>query len=250
MAKRKTQNQNSEQLTFGDYELPEVSVRLVLNETSSLYSTTPIKTPEDAVKVMADLLRGLDREMVCVINMDNKLRPVSTLIPVNYHVVSIGDISSSMVPIANAFKTAIMQNAAACVLLHSHPSGDASPSQEDFDVTKRMVQAGKLLNIPVMDHIVVGAYQGETFSFRENYPDMFYAEPDLSVFPEIDPGKGWCAAEEKGSYEVSDKRQMPVSSGKNDFSRKSVIGRLSEKKEQVAVKDRAAPTHTKNEYSL
>lgn len=132
MAKKKVQNQNSEQLTFGDYELPEVSVRLVLNETSSLYSTTPIKTPADAVKVMADLLRGLDREMVCVINMDNKLRPVSTLIPVNYHVVSIGDISSSMVPIANAFKTAIMQNAAACVLLHSHPSGDANPSNLFF----------------------------------------------------------------------------------------------------------------------
>ena len=136
MAKRTTKNSNSEQVSLYDYQLKEVSVRLVLNETSALYSSEPLKTPDDAVKVMGDLLRGSDREMVCVVNMDNKLRPI------NYNIVSIGGINASMVPIANCFKTSILSaNAAAVALLHSHPSGDATPSQEDFDVTKRFVQA-------------------------------------------------------------------------------------------------------------
>lgn len=232
MTKRKTLNQNNGQLSFRDYELPEVSVRLVLKETSSLYSSTPLKTPEDAVRVMGDLLREMDREMVCAVNiaMDNKLRPI------NYTVVSLGDISSSIVPVGSVFKSALLQNAAAmCVMvLHNHPSGDATPSKEDFDVTKRLVQAGKLLSIPVIDHIVVGAYQGEMFSFRSNYPDMFYPEPDLSIFPEIDPGKGWCASEKKESY-VAEKP--------------SVIGRLKEKQEKVAPKG-SKEEAKKMEYSL
>ena len=162
---------SSEQISLYDYQLKEVNVRLVLNESSALYSTTPISTPQDAVNVMGELLRGADREMVCVINMDNKLRPI------NYNIVSIGGINASMVPIANCFKSSLLSaNAATIALLHSHPSGDSTPSQEDFDVTKRFVQAGKLLDIPVIDHIIIGAYQGEQFSFRENYPEMFYAE--------------------------------------------------------------------------
>ena len=235
--KKATKEPNNVQLSFGDYQLPEVSVRLVLNETSSLYSTSPLTTPEDAVKVMGDLLRGMDRETVCVVNMDNKLRPINSLRATNYNVVSIGDISSSMVPVANVFKTAILQNSAACILLHSHPSGDSSPSQEDFEVTKRLVQAGKLFSIPLIDHIIVGAYQGEMFSFRENYPDMFYADPDLSIFPEIDPSKGWSTAEKKAEYKAE---------------KTSVLGRLSDKKTQAASKGNAVhePKKRKQEYSI
>jgi len=242
MAGKKTaKNRNSgysEQISLYDYQLKEVSVRLVLNESSGLYSTTPISTPQDAVNVMGELLRGLDRETVCIINMDNKLRAI------NYTVVSQGGINASMVPVANCFKTALLSANAACVaLLHNHPSGDATPSQEDFDVTKRMVQAGKLLDIPVIDHIIIGAYQGEQFSFRENYPEMFYAQPDLSVFPEIDTSKGWHVADDKTEYKAG--RQE-----RNSSVRESVIGRLTEKKEQAAGMDRAAPVHTKREYTL
>ena len=228
--KKSVKNANKdygEQISLYDYQLKEVNVRLVLNESTGLYSTTPIRTPQDAVNVMGELLRGADREMVCVINMDNKLRPI------NYNIVSIGGINASMVPIANCFKSSLLSaNAATIALLHSHPSGDSTPSQEDFDVTKRFVQAGKLLDIPVIDHIIIGAYQGEQFSFRENYPEMFYAEPDLSIFPEIDTSKGWHTAETTATYKTKE----------------SVIGRLTEKKGQVAAADRAEPG--KKEYSL
>jgi len=152
--KKSVKNANKdygEQISLYDYQLKEVNVRLVLNESTGLYSTTPIRTPQDAVNVMGELLRGADREMVCVINMDNKLRPI------NYNIVSIGGINASMVPIANCFKSSLLAaNAATIALLHSHPSGDSTPSQEDFDVTKRFVQAGKLLDIPVIDHIIIG----------------------------------------------------------------------------------------------
>lgn len=217
MAKKTVTKPNSTQMSFQDYQLKEVAVRLVLNESAGLYSATPLSSPSDAVNVMGDLLRGSDREMVCVVNLDNKLRPI------NYNIVSIGGINSSMVPIANCYKTALLSNASATILLHSHPSGDASPSQEDFDVTKRFVQAGKLLDIPAMDHVIIGAYHGKQFSFRENHPDMFYAKPDLSVFPEIDPDKGWSTAEKTNTYRAE---------------KPSVIGRLSEKQTQVDQKER------------
>lgn len=244
MAKKTAKKSNNEQLTFSDYELKEVSVRLVLNEQSSLYSSTPLRTAEDAVKVVGELLRGMDREHVLTINLDNKLRPI------NYHTVSIGNTNSAMVPIANCFKSALLANGSGVILLHCHPSGDATPSQEDFDVTKRFVQAGKLLDIPALDHIIIGAYQGEKFSFRGNYPDMFYAEPDLSVFPEMDTSKGWHAAERKTTYESGDEKQNSERIINKDSEKKSVIGRLSEKKEKLAVMDRAAAIHTKKEYSL
>lgn len=163
------------QLSWGDYELKEVSVRLVLNETSSLYSAAPLSTPRDAVNVMGELLRGMDREMVCVVNMDNRLRPI------NYNVVSIGGIDSSLVPIQNCFKAAILSNAAALIMLHSHPSGSVEPSREDYDVTKRMIAAGNLMNISVIDHVIIGAYQGAQYSFRENHPDFFMRGYDASV---------------------------------------------------------------------
>ena len=251
-AKRKAQNLNNDQISLYDYQLPEVEVRLVLNEKSALYSSTPLRTPQDAVDVMGDLLRGSDREMVCIISTDSKLRPIS------YNVVSIGGLSSAMVPIANCFKAALITaNAASVILLHSHPSGDATPSQEDFDVTKRFVQAGKLLDIPALDHVVIGAYNGEQYSFRENHPEMFYAEPDLSIFPEIDPSKGWSVAEYAPEYET-EKGEVtggaPASTGAPErenlsksnevesnteayggrIGKASVISRLSDKKSEIA----------------
>lgn len=118
MARKKTDiatTQDSVQMSLNDYELKEVSVRLVLKETGGLYSSSPIRDPADAAKVLADVMKELDREMVCCVSTDNKLRPIS------YSVVSIGNINSSIVPIQNTFKTAIIQNASAILLAHNHP---------------------------------------------------------------------------------------------------------------------------------
>ena len=118
MARKKkdiTTARDSVQMSFSDYELKEVSVRLVLKENGGLYSSTPIRDPSDAASVLADVMKELDREMVCCVSVDNKLRPIS------YSVVSIGNINSSVVPVQNTFKTAIIQNASAILLAHNHP---------------------------------------------------------------------------------------------------------------------------------
>lgn len=161
------------QYSLGDYQLQEVNVRLCLKEGAVLYSTAPLSHPEAARDVMRDVLKDLDREMVCVVNLDNKMKPI------NYNVVSIGSIDQSMVPIQNVYKSSILSNAASIMLLHNHPSGDVSPSGPDFDVTKKLVEAGKLMGIPVIDHLIIGGMNGDIYSFRTENPELFTGAPDL-----------------------------------------------------------------------
>lgn len=161
------------QYSLGDYQLQEVTVRLCLKEGAVLYSTAHLSHPEAARDVMRDVLKDLDREMVCVVNLDNKMKPI------NYNVVSIGSIDQSMVPIQNVYKSSILSNAASIMLLHNHPSGDVSPSSPDFDVTKKLVEAGKLMGIPVIDHLIIGGMNGDIYSFRTENPELFTGAPDL-----------------------------------------------------------------------
>lgn len=80
--------------------------------------------------------------------------------------VSIGTLTASLVHPRDTFKTAVRESAAAVIFVHNHPSGDAKPSQEDIALTKRLVQAGDVLGIRVLDHVIVG--DGKHFSFRDN----------------------------------------------------------------------------------
>ena len=88
-------------------------------------------------------------------------------------------LNQSMVPIQNVYKSSILSNAASIMLLHNHPSGDVSPSSPDFDVTKKLVEAGKLMGIPVIDHLFIGGMNGDIYSFRTENPELFTGAPDL-----------------------------------------------------------------------
>lgn len=92
-------------------ELKKVEVRLKLTEGNGLYSSESIDRAETAVRVMAEAMAGLDREEVCVVNMDGKGHPI------NFNVVSIGSLNSSIIPMGNVFKTAILSNAASILIL-------------------------------------------------------------------------------------------------------------------------------------
>ena len=162
-----------EQLKLSDYQLKEVDVRLYLHEKSVHYSTSPMNNPGDAVKAMKEILGDLDREMVCIVNLDTAMRPI------NYHVVSVGSINESMVPIQNIFKSGLLCNASNLMAFHNHPSGRIFPSLADQEVTKRIVQAGKLMDLPLVDHIIIGAGTDEVYSFRENDPALFEEGTDL-----------------------------------------------------------------------
>ena len=111
---------------------------------------TPISSPEDAAVVVREDMRLLDREefRVLLLNTKNGL--------IKKCEVSRGSLNASIVEPREVFKDAIAASAASMILVHNHPSGDPTPSSEDIAVTKRLVKAGELLNIAVLDHIILG----------------------------------------------------------------------------------------------
>lgn len=148
-------------------ELKQVDVRLKLVEGNGLYSDKPITNPQEAISVMADVMAGLDREEVCVINLDSKGHPI------NFNVVSIGTLNSSFVSGRELFKSAILSNAASMILLHNHPSSELQMSQSDRMVTEKMMYASLFLDIEILDHVIVAGRTGDTLSIRETYPEIF-----------------------------------------------------------------------------
>lgn len=81
--------------------------------------------------------------------------------------VSLGSLSASIVHPRETFRVAVMKATASIILGHNHPSGDTRPSQEDILLTKRLAQAGEILGIKVLDHVIIGS-EGKYFSFRDN----------------------------------------------------------------------------------
>ena len=142
------------------YKLKEVCIRLA--EGHPLYSDVPLSSPTAALDVMRKELSQYDREILCVVNLNNKLKPI------NFNIVSMGSINGSVAAIPNILKSGILSNAAGFLLLHNHPSGDVTPSKEDITTTRRCVEAGKLMDIPCLDHVIVGGSNGDIFSFRES----------------------------------------------------------------------------------
>lgn len=149
------------------HELKQVEVRLKLTDKAGVFSMERIDTPDKAVSVLASVLAELDREEVCVVNLDGKGRPI------NFNVVSIGSVNASLVTGRELYKTAILSNAAGMIMLHNHPSSDLQMSVSDRNVTEKMMYASLLLDIEFYDHIIVAGGTGKTFSIRENVPELF-----------------------------------------------------------------------------
>jgi DNA repair protein RadC len=100
--------------------------------------------------VLAPDLADCDREELVCCHLDVKNRLISR------ETVPVGHLTSALVHPREVCKGAILANAAAVVLVHDHPSGDPQPSVEDVDITRRLVQAGRLLGVPVLDHVMLG----------------------------------------------------------------------------------------------
>jgi len=109
-----------------------------------------VNDPATAAGIVRDELRDLDRERFCVLLLNTK----NGLIRVAD--VSEGSLNASIVEPREVFKDAIAASAASMILVHNHPSGDPTPSSEDISITKRLVKAGELLNIGVLDHVILG----------------------------------------------------------------------------------------------
>ena len=110
-----------------------------------------VQSPADAYNLLQPFLGPLDHEELWVLNLDTRNRVL------NMTKLYQGSVNSSQVRIGEVFRQAIIDNAPAIVIAHNHPSSDPSPSPDDISVTRAVVQAGKLLDIDVLDHIVVGS---------------------------------------------------------------------------------------------
>ena len=109
-----------------------------------------INSPADAAALVQYEMSLLDQEYlkVMLLNSRNRVLEVVTI----YH----GSVNSSQVRVGEVFKPAIQRNAPALIVIHNHPSGDPTPSPDDVTVTRAIVQAGKLLDIEILDHLVIG----------------------------------------------------------------------------------------------
>ena len=116
-------------------------------------------SPTDATSTLLALLADEPTEVFGLLCLTTKHRVIG------YHEVSRGQLDAALVHPREVFKVALLSNAAAIVLAHNHPSGDPTPSREDCQLTERLVHAGTLLGIDVLDHIVVG--DGECVSLRQ-----------------------------------------------------------------------------------
>jgi DNA repair protein RadC len=128
----------------------------------------PLSSPGAVYRYLAPSLRGLTRETFVVILLDGRHRPLGV------ELVSEGTLTSSLVHPREVFAPAIEGRAAAIVLAHNHPSGDPEPSQEDHEVTRRLVRAGQLLGIQVLDHVILGL--GAWTSLRESSAGDLFQE--------------------------------------------------------------------------
>ncbi len=118
-----------------------------------------IRSPADAAALLMVEMGHLDQEHLRAVLLDtkNRVQQITT--------IYIGSVNSAMIRVGEVYKEAIRRNSAALIVAHNHPSGDPTPSPEDILVTRQIVEAGKLLDVECLDHLVIG--RGRYVSMRE-----------------------------------------------------------------------------------
>jgi DNA repair protein RadC len=142
--------------------LRELTLRYTVrkdNDGSAVSVGRALSTPRDAAAAFMTLLQDEAAEVFGILCLSTKNRVIA------YHEVSRGTLDATLVHPREVFKAALLANAAAIILGHNHPSGDCAPSPDDITLTQRLVAAGTLLAIPVLDHVIVG--DGRFYSLKE-----------------------------------------------------------------------------------
>lgn len=136
----------------------EISRRIL--SQSKWFNDRKITSPQDVAEIFIPLLRDELKEkfiLVCL-NSANKI--------ITHEEISVGNLNSSVVHPREIFKAAIDHRSASIILLHNHPSGNPEPSNEDISITKKIVESGKILDIPVFDHIIIAGNSFTSFVER------------------------------------------------------------------------------------
>ena len=138
-------------------EVVERKVRQIWQDVCS----EPLTSPNEVLAYLDTLdIASADREVFVVLHLDTRNRVVA------HETTSIGSQNASLVHPREVFKAAILKGATSIILAHNHPSGDPAPSKDDIDLTHRLAEAGGLMGIQVLDHVVV-APPGESVSMKE-----------------------------------------------------------------------------------
>ena len=152
MGKNLYNQKHRNQAKKGDVPAKRVNVvnLKMVKECSVLYKNRVIRSPEDGYELFKQFLGDVDREHFVVVCLDTKNQPTAI------NVCHIGSLNSAIVHPREVMKPAILSNAAGILVGHNHPSGNPEPSQEDIQVTKKLVEAGKIMGIDILDHIILG----------------------------------------------------------------------------------------------
>lgn len=135
-------------------------------DRSQLREVPTVLGPEGCARILRERIAECDREHIAVLLLDTKHKPLGV------HIVAVGSIDSCSADPRYVYRAALVTNAATVVLAHNHPSGDPTPSMADVTCTKRMIEAGVILGMELLDHIVIG--DGDRYvSLRTNMPSLW-----------------------------------------------------------------------------
>lgn len=128
------------------------SLRLVKESSVTYNLEKPIVNPATAAEIINQIfdLQNQPNEVFAILCLNTKNKVAGA------HIISQGSLSASIVHPREVFKAALLNNSASIILAHNHPSGDPEPSREDIETTKRLVAAGEILGIQVLDHLIIG----------------------------------------------------------------------------------------------
>ncbi len=138
---------------IGPAKASQIKAAVELGRRISAYNKdqqVTITSPSDVKSLLMEEMRFLEKEHFKTILLNIKNHVISI------EEISVGSLNSSIVHPREVFKPAIRRSSASIILVHNHPSGDPTPSREDIEVTKRLIEAGKILGINVLDHIIIG----------------------------------------------------------------------------------------------
>lgn len=133
----------------------EVSRRILFQ--TKWFSQKKIASPSDVAEIFIPLLRDevKERFIVVCLSSANKI--------IRYETISVGNLNSSVVHSREIFKVAIQNNSASIILIHNHPSENPEPSNEDINITRKIVESGKIMDIPIFDHIIIAGNNYTSF---------------------------------------------------------------------------------------
>ena len=164
-----------EQTSLDDFEVLRLQALLELGRRNALAAPGEIdvlERPEDVLRLFPNLRRE-KREHFCLIMLDAQNQVIAS------RVIHIGTLTMSVVGPREVFREAIREGASAIVVVHNHPSGEVTPSIQDVDLTEKLFEVGRMLDIPLLDHVIIG--DPKIKSFRQSGLIRDEAKPELKV---------------------------------------------------------------------